>query len=199
MIRLLPSLLLLALLPAPAVAQDMMFRSNGGMGGATDMPIWVGAARCAAFGDTVEDEIQIRRRVLAESRRRWPNNADSYREDPEWEARVRERVEHDRTYWRRFAMARLRIDRPGENHEALFDARMAQELQDIRRTSLNEEGRRFFKQACFDFLLEAGGSVSRVERGVADKILKAASEAHMAQPDHAAQPAEPARSERRAR
>lgn len=181
MIRLLPCLLLLAMLPVPALAQDMMFRSGrADMADFNDKPIWVAAARCAAFEDTFEEEIQLRRRTLAESRRKWPNSADSYRDDLEWEARVRGRVEHDRAYWRRFGLARLRRDRPGEGLEALFDAQMAQELVDIRRTSRTEEGRRAFREACFDFLLAAGGSVSRVERGVADPILKAESEAYLA-------------------
>lgn len=177
MIRLLPCLLLLAMLPAPAVAQDMVFRSSrADLADFNDKPIWAGAARCAAFEDTFEEDIQLRRRALAESRRKWPASADSYRDDPEWEARVRGRVEHDRAYWRRFGLARLRRDRPSEGLEALFDARITQELADIRRTSRTEGERRAFKEACFDFLLAAGGSVSRVERGVADPILKADSE-----------------------
>lgn len=174
MLRFLPWLLLLTTLPSGASAQDMMVRKVwSGLDDFKDKPIWVAAAKCAAFEDTFEEAIALRRQTLAENRRKYPAHADSYRDDPQWEQRVRARVEPNRAYWRRYGLARLRRDRPGEDIEALFDAQVARELTDLRGTTRTEQQREDFDKNCHEVLLITGGSVSRVERGVADAILRA--------------------------
>lgn len=186
--RVLPLLLLAMGAPGAASAQDMIFTTGlPSHASFVGKPIWVGAARCAALEPIyAEQEVAYRRQVLAEARRRWPASAAEYQNNAEWEQRVQSRVEPGQAYWRRWALARLKRDRPGENAEALYDQQLVEETATLRASpfAANNGGasahhaaaseRRDLRRACMDFLNWTGGTLGRVERGVADPILRAA-------------------------
>jgi hypothetical protein len=183
MVRTLPWLVLFAALPAVASAQDMTFRSDWAtLASFNDKPMWMGAAKCAAFEDTVDELITVRREIVAKFLRDFPENSYNLRDDPEWEQRMRDHSANDRVYWRRWGVARLRRDRPGQEVEALFDAQVALELAEQRRTlsegrllSPSERGEAYrkFDDLCIEFILDAGGGIPRIERGVADEHFRA--------------------------
>jgi len=144
-------------LPEPVQAQDRLFQpTKGDYGDFTGQPMWLLAARCAAFNDNWREYLA----VLDQG----PNVAR-----PDQEEGVRREFEPRRAQLTEFAILRLQRDRPGQNAAGIFEAQVTREREAHRAANRNYEDTRAYRHLCINYLSSIEWVLIRMKRGWADQ------------------------------